>query len=239
MFITITLPERGELLAEKGTTIAQGDPLYRTKKEEARTINIAQKLKIKPQAIFNVLTKVVGENVKKNEVIASQKGFLSARTLRADHDGVIEKIDHLSGHVTVRIDKDANTIIQSFFTGTIKDRENNHLIIEIEKGIAIELEMASTDWGSASFYLTDETRYFTINEEDIKNKTVIAEHLTPQMQVKCEALGAAGFLLVKKNRRIDLPHAIFKNPEEWIHVVESKKPSILCSALENKAVIYE
>lgn len=246
MLITIILPEDAQLMAEMGKKIVQGDPLYRTKRGKSFNIEVARSLKIRPSTIFTVLTKGVGEKVKKNEMIASKKGLISARSIRADQDGVIEKIDHVAGTVTMCIDNDKDAVVQSFFTGIIKKTENNRLTIDIEKGIVVELEMITIDWGGPAFYLTDEDRYFSMNEEDIKNKTVITQCLTPPIQVKCEALAAAGFILrvagsaiAKKDHHISLPHAIFKNPQDWDRIVSSKKPYILCSVVDRTAILYE
>lgn len=239
MFITIALPENAELIAEKGKRITHGDPLYRVKQEKNQIIDIAQKLAIQPKQIFNCMIKMVGEKVKKNEVIALKKSLLSEKKIYADYDGIIQKIDHRAGLVILHIDKNENSIVQSFFTGIIHEKDDNRLKIYLEKGNRIELEATTNDWGGELFYFTDESLYFTINEESIKNKTVIIEYLSPHIQVKCEALGAIGFACMEKKDHTALPHAVFKKKDDYTQLIQSKKSFIICSAVEKIAIIYE
>ncbi|HLD27209.1 MAG TPA: hypothetical protein VJB63_04630 [Patescibacteria group bacterium] len=238
MLITMSLPKNAELLAEKGKKITYHDPLYRMHNGSDHIIDIGQKLSISPKHIFNYMIKMVGEKVRKNEIIAHRKNTFSVKNVHADTDGVIQKIDHLSGHITIHIDKDENHIVQSFFTGTIQEKENNTLTIYLEKGQRIELVDITHDSGGKIFYFTDESLYFNINEEGIKNRIVIIEYLSPHIQIKCEALGARGFGYVEKKGQIVLPHMVFKK-DDYIKMLQSRQTFIICSAFEKSAILYE
>lgn len=238
MLITITLPKNAELLVQKGQKVNLYDLLYRIDTGSECIIDIGQKLSISPKYIFNCMIKMVGEKVRKNEIIAQKKTMFSKKSVRADSDGVIQKIDHLSGHITLHIDNDENHIVQSFFTGIIQESENDTLTIYFEKGHRIEIENIAYDWGGKAYYFTDESLYFTINEENIKNKIIIIEYLSPHIQIKCEALGARGFGYVEKKGHTSLPHMTFKK-DEYSKIMQSKHPFIICSTVEKSAILYE
>ncbi len=238
MLITISLPKNAELLVEKGQKIIRHDPLYRMDKGRDYIIDIGQRLSISPKEIFNCMIKMVGEKVQKNEIIAQKKTVFSTKKVHADSEGIIQKIDHLTGHITLHIDKDENHIVQSFFTGVIQEKENNRLKIYLDKGHRIQLVDATHDCGGKIFYYTDESLYFTINEESIKNKMVVIEYLSPHIQIKCEALGASGFGYVEKKESITLPHMAFAK-DDYLKILQSKQTLILCSAVEKCAIFYE
>lgn len=239
MQITLTIPQNAEILTAKGQKIVFGDEFYRKKKGQDLVINIAERFNIKPKSIFNHLAKVIGEEIKKNDLIAIKRGFLSAKKLFAENNCVLKNINHNTGEITLQIDKNDTNLVHSYFTGNIEDIIFNKLKINIEKGMTFALTQCDADWGGESFYFENPSGYFSVNEEKVKDKVVIAENLTKHTMVKCEALGALGFISVNKNDNINLPIAILKTLEDYKQIIALKKKYILLSSIDKIGVVYD
>lgn len=239
MYVTLKIPETAELIVKKSQKISQGDELYRAQKKQAIIINLAQQLKIKPAAIFNHLVKVVGETLKKNDILAVKKGFLSKEVLRVEHDGILAAVNHHTGEITLQIDKDNHTIVYSYFTGVIHEVDKQMIKVRLEKGESFEVEDCATDWGGEVFYCRNEQNYLTVSEENVKNKVIMVEKLTPHLRAKSEALGALGFAYLIKETNTNSPRARLKKKEDYETLSAKKQKMILFSSADKIGVAYE
>lgn len=239
MQVTLTIPNNAELVVERGVNIQQGEPWYRIPQKKDIVVNVAQKFKIRPDAIFNYLTKVVGEEIKQQDLLALKKSLFSTKRILSDHDGIIKNINHQTGEITLQIDKNDRATVAAYFNGLVKGIDGKRVTVTIEKGESFVLKECQTDWGGECFYFNEPELYFKLSEEDMKNKAVIIETLKPHIAVKCEALGALGFACCQKDYRPDRPHAIFQKIDDYKRLLHLKKKNILFATLDRLAVAYD
>lgn len=99
------LPLPGQVIVEVGQRVSAETIVARTELPgHVRSVNVAGILGIQPSEIYQYMTKREGEQVKKDEVIASTKGifgFFKTSAL-SPTDGKVENISNITGQVMVR-----------------------------------------------------------------------------------------------------------------------------------------
>ncbi|HLL61188.1 MAG TPA: hypothetical protein VK338_05705, partial [Candidatus Nitrosocosmicus sp.] len=103
MNITLTLPKDAELHIKNGDQIDFGDKFFSVYSSELVTINVAEKLHIKPETIFHYLNKIIGEEIKKDEIIALKKNGLMTHKIVSDYNGRLKEIDHHTGAIILNV----------------------------------------------------------------------------------------------------------------------------------------
>lgn len=247
MLITLNIPKDAKIIAEEGEKINIGDELYHIEKKKEIKINIAQVLNIKPELIFQHLAKLIGEEVKKNEILAFKKGFLSTEKIYSDYQGVLKEINHNSGEITIlMIDKNSKRIVKSYFKAVINKIANNCLIIEITDAHKINFDQIPTEGGGELFYFLNNNSYFNIFEDNIKNRVVLIEELTPRVKIKCEALEAGGFIFCRKKTDSNFfsttDNLIFSTQiksEDYRKLINLKKRYIIFSTIDKIGIVYD
>ncbi len=99
------LPLPGETLVQKGQPVKGDDIVARTEVPgNVQTVNVAGLLGVPPEDIPNLMIKNVGEQVKKDEVIARSKGLfgLFKSEVRAPITGTVESVSPVTGQVIIR-----------------------------------------------------------------------------------------------------------------------------------------
>lgn len=245
MILNLSIPTQAILKVDIGQTVQIGKPLYEIATTYDVSIPIATTLNISGEEMFAHITKVIGDPVKKGDVVAQKKGFLSSKKIYAQHDGVVGGINHTTGTITIATDKDGGTsqkqIVASFFNGIIEsiDSTGHQLVVKIEKGIEFPLKNVDVDGGGALYYFADESHYFTATEEEIEGRVIIIEELKPHIVAKCEALDATGFVCIK-NFSPQAEHVVqLAKIDDFKSLASSKKTFILYSTLEKKAIAYD
>ena len=102
---TRRLPILGEVLVSQGQAVTPETVVARTKiPGNPSTVNIANALGLEPEDIEHFMVKKVGDQVKKNDVLALYKAFfgLFKHTAVSPVDGVVEHISVVTGQVTLR-----------------------------------------------------------------------------------------------------------------------------------------
>lgn len=239
MIITLTLPNNTHLIAKKGEIINFGDPLYEIESRKEIIINIADKLGIRPENIFRYMVKVIGDKVKKGELIAKKKDFIRSQKIFSDYDGIIREINHQRGEVVLAMDKNNQKIVQSHFKGTIEDIKKNQLKIKIENGKEFDLKDINQDGGGEVFYFKKESLFFSITEEQIENKIIVLENLKSHIETKCEALDCAGFLFLGGKMISNLPSAKIKNIDDYRGICELEKKYVIFSKEDKIGIMYD
>lgn len=192
MVITIEIPDGVKCLLKENQEVDFATPLFEKRAVALKTINVARQLNIEPSKIFHYLKKLVGEEIEKGETLAVKKGVFSQATVLSDTDGEIREINHELGEVIVTTKGHDKNIQKSYFTGLVKKIENHKIKLEVKKSEEFPLKTASGYFGGAVYYLKDDKL------EDVGKKILIAKEISPFVQTKADALGAAGFVTLNK-----------------------------------------
>lgn len=238
MIITLTLPKNAHLKVKKGEMIDFGDPLYAVASRQEIKINIAERLAVKPEDIFRHVVKVIGERVKKGELIAKKKKLLKTDKIYSDYDGVIKEINHQTGEILLTTDKDGQDIIPSYFEGLVEQIGRNQLKIEVENGKEFELKEINADGGGEIFYFKEEALFFSITEEQIRNKIIVLEKLKSHIEAKGEALGCSGFVLLIGKLPSSLPAAKIKKIDDYQRIIQLNRKYVIYSKNDKKVAVY-
>lgn len=229
MTITVAIPKIAHTLVSVGDKIEPGTQLYESKKKKNISINIAEKLSIKPDTIFHYLDKIIGEEVQKGELLASKKGLMRTRRVFATHEAVIKEISHVTGEIILMTDDEEVVVTSSPVTnpliglrGVVEKIASNSMTINIKSGDSYEVKNVNSDCAAELYYFADESHYFTATEDDIANKIIVIDTLKPHIQVKCEALGCVGFLCASGSVQSDIAHATFVNQKDYDTMIRHK-----------------
>jgi len=266
MIITLALPKNAHFKIRKGVTINFGDPLYEVETRQETRINIAEKLRVKPEDIFRHVVKVIGEKVKKGELIAKKKNILKTDKIYSDADGLIKEINHQTGEIVLVADLAVcgdKKIITANFKGIIEDikkkltlnqsaesaddlglprtdlRSGSWVKIKIENGIEFELKDINSDGGGEVFYFKEESFFFRITEDQIKNKIIVLPNLKSHMEAKCEALGCSGFVLLTGKLPTNLPSAKIKNINDYQRIIQLNCRYVIYSKKDKTGIVYD
>jgi hypothetical protein len=99
------LPLPGEVLGQKGSTVKAEQVVARTSLPgNVQTVNVHGLLGILPDEVEEAMTKKVGEEVKKDEVLARSKGLfgLFKSTVKSPINAKVESISTITGQVILR-----------------------------------------------------------------------------------------------------------------------------------------
>ncbi len=99
------LPLTGEVLVKKGDKVTSTDIVARTYLPgNVETVNVANRLGMPPEDVKNFMLKKVGDEVKKDEVIAEMKQLFGLFKSQATSpvEGTVETVSEVTGQVIVR-----------------------------------------------------------------------------------------------------------------------------------------
>ncbi|MCX7881141.1 MAG: hypothetical protein N2482_01345 [Patescibacteria group bacterium] len=196
MIISFSFPKETNCLLKSGQKVDFTTPFLEKNQEEEIKISLTQELNIHSKDIFRCLKKVVGDEIKKGELIALKKNFFSLKKITAPADGLIQEVSHETGEIILKVKKNEKNIINAFFTGEITEIKNNVIHFKVKKKEEYPIKSATNNFGGQVFYFKENETDF--NAEDIENKTVVSEKYHPYIQLKIEVLGAKGFVSLNK-----------------------------------------
>jgi hypothetical protein len=239
MIIKLSLPKNCLIKVKRKDEVSFGDHLYQYDFSQTISINIADKLAIKPANIFQSLVKIINQTIKKGELLAKKKGLFRTKKLYSDYDGIIKEINHVTGEVIIIQDKCSKKVVRSNFKGLIDDYNKNYLTVDIKNGKPFALKDVNKDGGGEVFYFQNESLFFQISEEDLKDKIIIIEDLKTHLESKCEALGAKGFVFLKGQPSTNLPYAKIKNIDDYQQICQLQKKYIIFSKEDRIGIVYD
>lgn len=242
MVITIPLnTNKGKILVKEGDFVDFNTPILERNEVKNKILNVAKILKIKPDKIFNYLKKFVGEEVKKNEIIAEKKDFFSHKKILSEEDGLITNINHETGEIIIEYqDKQTSKKIFSFFTGKIEKIEKEIITLKVKKKISFPTKNSSNNFGGKVFYFSHEVNFFSLKEEEVKDKIIVIKSINPFVQTKLEALGVKGFIVLTKLEKAPLTDfAIIKNIGDYEKILMMKYSTCLNLKIDDKIYFYE
>ena len=236
MVVSLNIPDDVGILVKKGQLVNYSTPLWEKVSEETIEIDIAKKLAIKPEKIFDYLKKFIGDQVKKDEVIAEKKGFLFNKEILSPKEGEIKEINHESGVVIIS-SLTQKEIIYSFFKGEIINVEKSLLKVKVADGHPYLIKKTDEELGGDVYYYQPNN---FLTASDVEEKIVIFNEIDPIQQIKIEALGAKAFIGAKMiSETTHLPFFQLKNQKDIEKIFQFKKSACLIVKNESKIIFYD
>lgn len=234
MLISLSIPKDSVVLVNKDQKLDFQSPVFEKNIEKDLSINISEKLGINPKNIFRYMKKLVGAEIKKDEILAEKTGVFSSTKVLSPQEGLIREIDHNLGLVILTSKSIDKNKIFSPIKGLVEKVGKQDIEIKVVKGIEIEGKNNSFDFGGEIFYFDPER--FT-SAADISGRIIVAEKIQSFMQTKIEALGAKGFVTVEKLiEETDLPFAVIKDLSDFKKIKKSDFP--YCASIASSDNIY-
>lgn len=239
MKISVSIPEGTNCLLKLGQNVDFTTPFYQKSEKSTRQINIAEKLDIAPKKIFSYLSKLVGDTIKEKEIIAQKKDLFATKTVISDVDGVISEIDHTTGKIVVQEEAKQNTAM-CYFRGQVLKLDKEKVIIDLINPKTFQLKSANRDFGGKVYYAKQEESLILANSSLIDGRIVFCESLSLFSQTKIEALGASGFVTLKKiELGKDMAYAQLKFIEDYKKILASDLPYCLVDKESSKINFYQ
>ena len=237
MVISIPFKALGhELIVKTGQDVDFETPLFKKKLEGEVVIPLAAKIKIAPKHIYLHLKKVIGDRIKKGELIAEKKGFMSTTQYFSEYDGVIKEIDHNQGYLLIGVSSQEEEVVSAFFRGKIISVNDDTVEIQLGKGHEFPLKTVSSSFGGEVIHL-DTDSIAKINEKTAGLKVAIMIKLLSHEQSKLEALGIDGFITIDAlPNNSSIPFAHLKDPADLEKIKAVKLP--YCIIDRNQSIIY-
>lgn len=245
MILSIVVPINGELLIKTGDIVDFSTPLVNNHIKKEIKIPLARSLHINPKKIFTVLSKFVGEKIKKGDTIASHKGFLSKNKYVSEHDGTLKEVNHNDGTITLEIDSDETTMLKAYFKGEIieidqkTDKENTTIQFKVNNAKQFEMKDTKDFFGGPMYYNKSKNLQI-ITEEEVNGYIVCTQTLLPYEQTKLETLGASGFVILHSlPETASVPHAKVREIPDWEELHTLKLPYCTIDCKQSRMYVYE
>ena len=241
MIIDLPIPNEASVLVKAGDKVDLETKILTIAKKSLIRINVAKKLNITPEKIFQSLKKFVDDEIKKGDKLAYKKILFSNKYVFSDYNGILKEINHQTGEVILEVDDQKNQIKKDFFsplTGEVVAIEKNIIKIKIKKGETIELKQKASEIFGAKIFILENTEQLTA--DSIEKKLIITEEISNLSQAKCEALGAFGFLTIKKlPNPTDLVNFQFKNLDDWNKIKKTNFAYCFIEKNSSKMIFYD
>lgn len=238
MKVVVQLPEHTNLLITANQEVDFNTPLLNKGVLETKQIPIAQILGFPPEKIFLNLKKFVGEKVQKGDLLAEHKAFLTTKQYVSEFDGLIKEINYQNGSIILEMESDETSTVNCFFAGEILSIDDNQLELKVKNAKEFEIEKAEASAGGKVSY--EDSTQKVLHEEKIDDKMIFAEEIKPLDQVKYEALGADGFILLKPlGKTSPVPAITLKNEKDFKAIQELKLPYCIVSRNGTTITFYE
>lgn len=222
MKIPIIIPEDSKLLLKKGQKVDFGTPFVQRQVESVVKLPIAGALGFPPDKIFMFLHKFVGDKVTKEEVLAERKTMMSTKQYVSEYTGTITEINHSDGSISVNTQTDKSTEDYCYFKGEVEEIDGNVVIVSVGKGKQYPLHEKTPYFGGrVLIHQADIATHIT--EEEVENRVVVAEKIPSYDQMKMEALGAVGLVLLQQpDDSASVPVAILKDIADYEEIKKNK-----------------
>ncbi|MDH7476172.1 MAG: hypothetical protein QHH09_01735 [Microgenomates group bacterium] len=240
MIINCQLPNEGEIVIKAGQKVDFKTPLFKKKTKKEKKIFLAEKIGVPAEKIFSYLKKIVGDKIKKGDLLAEKKTFLTEKKFFSDYDGLIKEINHLEGYLIIEEETEKEKIFYAYFQGKVEEIKDNQIKLVVKDGREFELKEAREDFGGEVFYYQEKIPTESLVEEQVAKKVIVAKNLTAYSQAKLEALEIAGFVtLLSLPEMTGRPAAKIKNLEDLNQIFRLKFPYCIISSIHRKIYFYQ
>lgn len=238
--IAIPIPENATLLVSEGDSVTFETPFFENTSTETVKITLASSLGFDPEKIFFHLRKFVGDEVKKDTLLAEKKTFLSTRQYLSEYDGTIAQINHYDGSIIIETNTADKNKVSCWFQGTVTEIDEHELILKVKHSKEMLLrEEAQADFGGPLMYY-DDTKTAEVTDEQVQNCVVCATQLPEFEVIKLEALGATGFLTLHPiETETSLPHAASKQINDFEEAQKKKFTACITTPDRTRIILYD
>lgn len=238
MIISIPIPDKSKCLIKIGDKVNFDTPFYEQSSSKSVTIEVSKRLNISSSTIFHHLKKLVGDSIKKGEVLAAKKGFLTTIKIISEFDGIIKEIDHNKGICVLSVEEQKYSKTTAFFKGEAHNIDSHTIQIKVKSGKEFPLKKSDESFGGKTLYL-DKNNEQTINS-DCDNHVCISESITLYAQTKTEALGINGFITLSSlPNSTSLPFSQIKNIEDMKKIFQYAFPYCIILKEKSTIIFYE
>ncbi|MFA9288539.1 MAG: hypothetical protein ACEQSA_01530 [Weeksellaceae bacterium] len=238
MKVPVRVSTDGELLIKVGQIVDFKTPLKRSKSKKHVTVPLADLLKFKPEKIFLLLKKGIGDALRKGEMLAESKTMFSTKQYVSEFDGVLKEIDHETGSIVVEVREGDQETEFCFFSGEVTGIEQDIIELKVNKVQEFPLAENKQYVGSEVFYHFNPTD--TVTDDDIDDKCICTLELSPLDNPKLEALGAKGLITFKKPSILSsIKHLFLKKEEDLHEVMKHQLPYCIVSLSGDTIYFYQ
>lgn len=239
MTITFQVSSSNQLLLKAGQEVDFKTPLTKQVYTTDVKVNIAQKLQIPPQNIFIHLTKVVGDEVSKDEVLAKKRTLLSEKNYMSEHTGIIKEINHEEGFLLISTKVKKEKVNYAYFKGEVEEVKKNEVTLKVEKAKVFPAKNISEDFGGGVLF-SEKPTLERLTEEDVASKVLFTDTIKSYNRVKFEVMGILGFVTVGELViESGIPHASLKSPADLNEIKELGYPYCLVSKKNGLIYLYQ
>ena len=238
MKIQVKIPDKAKILVNNGDKVNFKTPLYSKSKKRKIRVPLSSSMGFKPDKIFRVIKKVIGDELKKGDILAEHKDFFSTKRYLSEVNGIIREIDHINGFVVIEENSDGSSICNCHFTGTIDGVYDGYLELDVEDARKVKVNSVVSDLGGIIFYhLTSDGK---LTEDEVNGACIFVNDMDPIETTKLETLGAKAIILNKEIVPLSKITKIIIESEEDFKNLESKKyPYLIVSHEPNTVIFYK
>lgn len=238
MNVPVKIPQQANILIEAGQTVDFSTPLLKKNTKKTVQIPLSEILGFSPDKIFLKVKKTIGDPVRKGDLLAEDKAFLSARRYFSQIDGTLREIRHDIGAVIIEQETSEAAQMNCYFQGEIAAIHDGYIELKVKGSHKAQTAEPIEYMGAQVFYAPAEGVPFS--EEDVEGKCIFAIEFNPMDHPKVEALGAEGLILSKK---LGVPgtiaQIILHEPHDIEHISKKKYPFFIVGPEENTLYFYE
>ena len=182
------------------------------------------------------MKKLVGDNVAKDDILASKKTMLSEMHIKSDQEGIIKEINHYEGYVVIVGKGEKDTVLNAFFKGKVEEVKKNMVGIKVQSLKEFPVKKPDVSFGGEWMKLSPANQDTASN---LENKVIYAESISSYLLAKTDALGAAGYISLTKIEGTDLPTAQLKHIEDAKRIAELDFPYCVVDSSCSKMFLYK
>ncbi len=139
---------------------------------------------------------MVGEEVKKDELLAEKKGMFGTKQLISEFTGTIKEINHEDGSVTLEMRTEVNQEEFAYFSGRVTDIQGQVITLEVKEFKEFELKSANRDFGGETLKTTQDG-LAALNADDVEKKVIVIDDIRPSDIVRLDVLEENGLITLK------------------------------------------
>lgn len=238
MTISFSVSTNEKILVKAGQDVDFKTPLVKKTFQRDVKIPISHILQIAPGKIFHHLLKVVGEEIKKGDVLGKKKSLMGEKEYISEFDGIIKEINHEDGSLVISSSTPTQKIKHAYFKGEVTDVKKNEITLRVKKAKDFELKDISDDFGGEIKFL-DDNDLVSLTPEEVDDKVVFDDTIAPYNEVKLEVMGAVGFVTLHKlTDKSSLPSAVIENSSDWKVMKTLDYPYCLTSKKNSRIYFY-
>lgn len=237
--IPIPIPKDAKLKIKEGDSVTFDTPLLENTQSELVKISIASSLGFDPEKIFAHLRRFVGDEVKKDSLLAERKSFLSTKQYLSEYEGILKEINHYDGSITMEISGEETEQVSCNFQGKISEITETEIVLSVKHATELQLRDESEAFAGPIVYL-DELATNAITDEQIDGHVVCATQIPIFEIAKLEALGARGFLTLHPiEEEMSLPTATAKQIKPFEEAVQKRYTACIIGPTRTTIFLYD